>query len=237
MGEFMKLFGKKTRHSSLRFCKHAVELPLLFDMPVITVAISRLAQSRHFPAKARQRDGGTAYGLLHSWGFERPVLPVEIEFSDYVPDERNRIAWGWATTIDANEEPHYILQVHVSDPDRAIFDAVQEAMMRAALSNYQYFHVEFRHDYLNRRGTREKMPDYTKKGQEREAMLRAVDNGDAKLPDLTFDEIAFADAVTTRAPMWSWDFWNVVGQNSSIYQSAAVARYRKAMKWPPLPES
>lgn len=155
----MKFFGKKPRHSSLRFCKQAVELPLLFNMPAITVAVSRVAESRHFPAEARGSDGGAAYGLLHSWGVDNPVLPVEIEFGSYVPDEEHRIAWGWATTTDVNDEPHYILQLHVADPDRSIFRAVQEAMTRAAVSQNQYFHVEFRHDYFNRRGTREKSPN------------------------------------------------------------------------------
>ncbi len=68
-------------------------------------------------------------------------------------------------------------------------------------------------------------------------MLWAVDDGKADLPNLVFDEIVFTDSVTTRAPMWSWDFLNVAGPNAAMYHDPKVAKLRKAMKWPALPET
>ena len=229
----MNLFGKKLRYSSLRFCKHAVELPLLFDMPVITIAISHIAESRHFPTMLL-RDGGRALGLLHSHGLNRPLLPVEIEFTTYTTDEENRIAWGNVSWRDVNAEEHYVLQMGVSDPDHSIYDALLKAMERAAISQHQYYHVEFRNDYLNHRNTHEKNPNYTKQGEERRAMLTAVDAGQAELPYLAFDEIAFSDVVTTDAPPWSWN-WDK--GNSGMYHDPKVAHYRKVSNWPPLPDT
>ncbi len=62
-------------------------------------------------------------------------------------------------------------------------------------------------------------------------MLKAVDEGQAKLHYLVFDEIAFTDAVITEAPPWSWDWYQ---GNRGFYHDPKVARYRKALKYPPI---
>ena len=236
----MNLFRKKPRYSSLRFCQHAVELPLRFDSPVITVAISRIEETRHFgtskllsgydmPARVNE----VALGLLHQPGFDAPLLPVEIEFVTRAPDDESKVAWGRIDRYDYGSEKYYALNIFIFDPDRAIYEALRTAIERAAVSQDRYFHVDFRNVYSGYSNGDAKIPNYRQMAEEHHALLSAIDAGEAELPPLSFDDIAFADAVTLKAPSWSWDW---VQGKPGMYHDPRVAAYRKALKWPPLPD-
>jgi hypothetical protein len=233
----MKLFGKKKRYSALRFSTKAVELPLGFRTGGITVAVSQIAERRCFSqTQARPRENGEIRGLVHTENHhpDMPLLPVEIEFDFRTTTREGPIASGGITRWPSDEEEYYILQMGVSDPGGVMFDALGEAMKRAAVSQKRFFHVNFRKAYRSS-AEGESPKSAWERVKEQRALYEAVDEGKAELPYLEFDEIVFDDEVSLRAPSWSWD-WNLDETAPAAIRDRKVARYRQWRNLPPLPD-
>jgi hypothetical protein len=227
----MGLFGKKNTKSTLRFCQSAVELDTshLFSDWDLTLALSQLSEWHHDALKATEE--ANAYGVVHdTYGHGQPLLPVEVKFSFSPPYTEGEAGHGSIWKTDLSGAEYYKAEVVIHDPDRAIYEGFRRLFEHSAISGNSYAHLILR---------REKKP-YVSDNTEREAARKAeserikalmvqVEAGEADMPNLEFNRVAFDDIIALKAPAWSRD-WHDDLLNRVKYHSKEAATWRN-MPW------
>jgi len=247
------MWSKRKKASGLRFCITATELPYddLFEYREFTLAVSKLSQFRWFSANA-SRPEPSAVGLVHRTdiiygdGREKPLLPFTLNFDTAPVLEKSsdsHLGGGFCDRFewDRSREtkytaafPHYFLKLNLADPGGAIFDAFAAAFERGVISGYSYVHLRcIKSDatYAPVKAARGQMGDSSACLNARRELLQQIEQGKGTLPSVVFDHVAFDDNCLSKAPIWSWQWEgddvadDVTG---SMYQSKAVAKYRKS---------
>lgn len=227
--------SKTTKHSTLRFCQRATELPYgpLWSYREFTVAISRTSQFKVFPSEGRASNP-QAIGILHGSstfhdGSEEPILPVRIEFE---PDPRGHdghLGDGWLDKHYGQDEEFFVLELSIRDPGLKLFREFDQAVERAALSGFNYFHARFKKN----EGTLPLETDgnFSKRYDQQGAHLKAVEAGEAGLKRVVCDEVLFWNRMTTKAPSWAYG-WPEYEMDAPAFQSAGTAKRRaQTSKW------
>lgn len=223
----MWLFGKMNTKSTLRFCQSAVELDTshLFSDWDLTLALSQLSAWHHNALEPTKE--ANAYGVIHDiYGQGQPLLPVEVKFSFSPPPNEGDAGWGsiWKTNFSKVE--YYQAEVLINDPDRAIYEAFRRLFEHAAMSGDSYAHL------ILRREKKLYVSDYSKREAaqtaERErisALMVQVEAGEADMPLIEFNRVAFEDCITLKGPGWSRDWQD--GLLSQVkYHSKETAAWR-----------
>jgi hypothetical protein len=230
----MGLFGRKNTESTLRFCQSATELDtshLFSDWP-LTLAISRLTELLDPTLGATEEADG--YGLVHeTFGGGGPLLPVQVQFLFSPPDTEGEPGHGSVWKNGTSQEDHYKAEVIIYDPDRRIYEGFQRVFEHAAISGNSFAHLilvrkkkPFISDPKERKAAR--------KAEEAEcerlkALMKQVDAGEADMPDIVFDRVAFEDNLVLKAPSWSWG-WIDDPLSWSKYHSREIAYWRRSMR-------
>jgi hypothetical protein len=115
------VIGKSLKHSDIRFCQRATELPYrqLVRYRDFTIAIAATSQSRQFPASEPVIP--EANGVLHGAstygdGTAQPMLPVSIRFLDRGRGANELIGSGRFDTHSGYEDRFYCLRLTILDP-------------------------------------------------------------------------------------------------------------------------
>ena len=141
----MGLFSKKNAKSGLRFCQSAKELDTLhlFSSYDLTLALSNLTEWRQDALQPASDAYG--YGVVHQpYGGDDPLLPVIVQFCFSPPHREGEIGNGSIGKKDWLEQPYYVAEIFIFDPDRRVFDGFQKAFERAVISGSQYAHLVLR---------------------------------------------------------------------------------------------
>lgn len=227
----MGLFKKKNPKSTLRFCQSAVELDTfhLFSDMDLSLALSQLSEW-HNDAAERPTEAN-AYGVVHdSYGHGQPLLPVEVKFSFSASYSEGEAGYGsiWKTSFSETE--YYKAEVVIHDPDRAIYDGFRRTFEHAAMSGNQYAHL------ILRRERKPFVSDLSKRDAEQKAererikaLMVQVEAGDADMPSIAFNRVAFDDSIVLKAPGWSRD-WHDDVLDRVKYHSKEAATWRN-MPW------
>ena len=222
------MFGRSKRKvDTSRFVSSAREIPyaFLYRYPEFTLAISRCEHHRIHPDRynAKPQCLGVvhlAHGLSHD-GSTEPLLPVQLTFVDR-PHKTGHIGGGHLAPWN---DGSFRLHVQVYDPDSVIYNRMRAAFHDAVLSDESFFHVHCRR-------SQEAFPyDSAADSQsvyERERdMLVAVEEGKyERLAPISFDEFTFGHDLTTKAPGWSWA-WYERDRNHVSLQHPMTARWRR----------
>jgi hypothetical protein len=133
------------------------------------------------------------------------------------------------------ETGHYKADVTIYDPDRRIYEGFRRVFEHAAISGDSFAHL-----ILVRQGkpyvSDPKEREAARKAEEAEyerlrTLMKQIDAGEAgeaDMPSIVFDRVAFEDNLTLKAPSWSWG-WIDDPLSWPKYHSREVATWRKAM--------
>ncbi len=224
------MIGKRRKQSDIRFCQRATELPygeLVRDRH-FTVAIARTSQSLEFPV-TKQQLPPEAVGVLHGAatyedGTAEPMLPVSITFSDKAARADESIGSGWIDMHYGSEEHFYCLRLSIADPDRHIFQHLDRAMERAALSQGRFVHLRCRSANFT-----EQSRSISEKLKEEREFLKTVEDGHASFPKIQFDQVCFSEDLVLSSALWAAT-WPEFETGSARFRDPATAKWRNGSR-------